>query len=238
MPSLIVSVVMVFLIVIIALAIVLEFGKPIIDSATSSSEVRNAETTLKFLDSYIREVTREGNGSVRVYSFVAQKDFLVIPGENAVEFKTDVDTSLFEYHTRSQKDNTFYIAGADVNCEESDGNGDGVMDLVIENSLIKAVFNKTARASPYNSIDTTTALLQVTEKTRSTTITFENSSVQIDSNSTSAAGTGFSELMSTGKNKPFCTVHFFVNSTAVDYDLYYRLYAGADFLTVFVRNVV
>jgi hypothetical protein len=58
----------------------------------------------------------------------------------------------------------------------------------------------------------------------------------IDDNLLTTSGNGYSEISSSGQALPSCQVHFFMNST-VDYDIYYKLYAGADFFVVEVRNI-
>lgn len=237
MAGTILSLVLVFAISLFAIMLVLNFGKPLIDTAKSSSEINDAEVTMKFMDNYLREVAREGNGSARKYSFTAPKRFEALKEEDAVVFGGETFASLFDFNMRTRKENLLYIAGSDVTCKEADGNSDGVTDLIIENTFVRFAFNKTARATPYSGIDTNYAMLNMTEKTNGVSIIPVNSSIHIDDNSSSSYGIGYSELSRSGSALPFCTVHFFVNATAVSYDVYYRLYAGADFLSVSVRNI-
>ncbi len=231
------SLVMVFAITLFAAMLVLNFGKPLIDSAKSSSELKSAEITMQFMDNYLRELAREGNGSARKYSFIAPKRFEALKEEDAIAFGGETFASLFDFNTRTKKESLLYIAGSDVRCAEQDGNSDGATDLIIENTFVRFAFNKTARATPYSSIDTNYAILNMTQKTNGVSILPVNSSIYIDDNSSSSYGIGYSELSRSGSALPFCTVHFFVNASTVSYDIYYRLYAGADFLAVSVRNI-
>ncbi len=238
MPNMIVGFIMVFAIAIGAMFLVLNLGKPVIDTAKGSSEIKNAEIIMRLVDNYMREVAREGNGSVRKYAFAAPKRFEILKGEDAVVFEGETPSALFDFNTRTKKENLLYITGNDVGCSEADGNSDSATDLILENGYVRFVLNRTARASPFSNIDTNYAMLNITMKTTGVSIQPVNSSIYIDDNSSSSYGNGYSELLRTGTNLPFCTAHFFVNASAVDYDVYYRLYAGADFLTVYVRNIV
>lgn len=237
MVSTILSLVMVFAIALAAILIALNFGQPIIDLAQTSSEIRDAEITMRFMDNYMREVAQEGNGSIRKYPFTAPKRFEVLKDEDAIVFVGEGSPSLVDFNTRSKKENLLYIAGSDVNCREADGNSDGITDLILDNTYVRFVFNKTARTDPFSNIDTNYAMLNMTQKSTGTSIIPVNSSIFIDDNSSSSYGNGYSELLRTGNNLPFCTVHFFVNSTPAKYDVYYRLYSAADFLSVQIRNI-
>ena len=123
-----------------------------------------------------------------------------------------------------------YISGNDVDCYEN-GN------ITMENSYLKAVFQRVDQSSPLSSINTANNILALEEKTYNTYIYPENTSILIDDDPSTAYGTGYSELSGSGKGLPVCQVHFYVNSSATSYDVYYILYAGADFLVIDVRNV-
>ena len=79
-------------------------------------------------------------------------------------------------------------------------------------------------------------LLQLTEKTNNITTYVGNSSIVINEDPATSVGVGYSEISRSGTNLPLCQVHAFVNMTT-DYDVYYKLYAGADFLVIEVRNI-
>lgn len=229
-----VSVALLLLIVIIAVTLVLTIGQPIVDVAVRDTEIKNAEDDLHFIDNYIRTVAREGKDSMRIFKFSSPKSFETIPGEDAVQFSTTADVNLIEYLTRSVSGTFVYISGNDVNCQEKDGDGDGTIDLVAENDKLKAVFRKIARDT---AIVTDRLFMQLTEKTNNMTIYVGNSSIVINEDPATSVGVGYTELGQSGTLLPLCQIHAFVNTT-VDYDVYYKLYAGADFLVVEVRNIL
>ncbi|KHO48151.1 MAG: hypothetical protein QT00_C0001G0164 [archaeon GW2011_AR5] len=231
--STIVSVILLFVIVILAVSVVLNIGGPLVDSTVKTTEIKNAEDDLHFIDNYIMTVAREGKDAMRIYKFSSPKDFETIPGEDAIQFSTTSDIGVIEYLNRKMSGNFVYVSGANVNCQEKDGDGDGTIDLVAENDRIKAVFRKYAVDT---AIVTDRLLLQVTEKTNNITTYVGNSSVVINENPATSVGVGYSEISRSDINLPVCQVHAFVNMTT-DYDIYYKLYAGADFLVVEVRNI-
>lgn len=227
------SVILLFVIVIVAIGAVLTIGNPIIDIALRDTEIKNAEDDLHFIDNYIRTIAREGKDSMRIFKFSSPKSFETIPGEDAIQFSTTADTNAMEYLTRSFSGNFVYVSGNNVNCQEKDGDGDGSIDLVAENDKLKAVFRKIAVDT---AIVTDRIFMQVTDKTNNATIYVGNSSVVINEDPSTSVGVGYTEISQSGTSLPLCQVHAFVNMT-IDYDIYYKLYAGADFLVVEVRNI-
>ena len=231
--STVLSVVLLFIIAIIGISIVLNAAGPIFSSAIKTTEIKNAESDMRFIDDYIVTVAREGKDAARIFKFSSPRSFETIPGEDAVQFSTESDTNFIEYLNRRPSGNFVYLSGSNVNCQEKDGDGDGTIDLVAENDRIKAVFRKIPAET---AIVTDRLLLQITEKTNNITTYIGNSSIVINEDHSTSVGVGYSEISNTGSNLPICQVHAFVNST-LNYDIYYKLYAGADFLVVEVRNI-
>jgi len=233
-----VSFALLVVIVILAIGIVSAIIIPLVNNMIVSSEIQGAESEIKSIDNVIRNVIREGAGVARAFSFSGPYKIDVFPEEDAIQFRRDIDINLFEYFSRSIAKNMAYIAGADVSCYEQDADSNGTTDLVLENTYVKFAFQKVPKASPLSSIDTKNNVVLMQEKTYNTIIYPSNSSVVINDNVTTSFGTGYSEILRSGLNVPECTVHFYINSgEGTDYDIYYKLYAGADFLVIDVRNI-
>lgn len=230
----IISVVVLLVIVVIAIGIALSIGKPVIDSTIKTSDIKNAEDDIHTIDNYIRTVAREGRDSVRIFKFSSPKDFKSIPGEDAIQFSTQSPVQLVEYLTRTISGDLLYVSGNNVNCQQVDGDGDGTIDLVAENDKIKAVFRKV----PSGALRTHLLITRITDKTNNVTAYIGNSSILINDDASTSTGTsGYTEISNGGLNLPLCQIHAFVNSTTLDYDIYYKLYAGADFIVMEVRNI-
>lgn len=226
-----------FGIVIVGVAFILVQSMPIIESSTSSTKLKNAENIMRTLDNSIMEVAQEGGNASRLVTFTTPDEFVVLDNEDAIEFRirSSAETGI-DYFARIIRNNLVFISGNDVSCTESDANNDGNKDLVLENSFLKAAFQSVKRTQPLSQLDTSYNIIQITEKIDYNSVTFANTSLVIDDNSSTSYGTGFSEILMPGKALPECTVHFFVDS-GVKYDIYYKLYAGADFLAIEVRNI-
>src|SRR3989344_5347493 len=160
-----ISAMVVVIIVVTAIIAVLNFSKPAIDMSKVNVKIKEAENYLKFMDDYIKEVSYEMPGSSRVSSFFVRDEFRTIPIENAMEFRIDDAGEIFEPYSRKFYGNIIYISGSDVNCSSA-GN------LTMENSFLRAVFQKIDRATPPAAINTSKNMLQLTEKTGNTAITF------------------------------------------------------------------
>ncbi len=225
----ILSSVLVFLTVVIAATIVLNIGNEAIESSKKASSIKDAQNAMFILDNAIKEVSSEGIGAKRSVRISYPGKFESIPGEDAIQFESVQGMQLFEYLSREFKGNFARISGGDVSCDDS-GN------LTVENTFLKLQLRNIPETSPMASINTTEILISLGEKANSTEIAFINSSVVIDDNLSTANGTGYTEISNKGKFLPFCQVHAFVNSTK-SYDIYYRLYAGADFIVIDVKNV-
>ncbi len=225
----ILSLSMVFLIVVIALGLVIAMGMPIVRNAGETADTRNAQSDLMFIDRYVQTVAAEGKDAVRIYKFSSPKKFESIPGEDVIGFSAEAQTNIFDYLTRSRSGTFTFVGGNNVNCYEAEENGNTY--LVLENDKIKAFFRKTT-----GQVDTGEIMTKIIQKTNGADVYVGNSSVIIDDNPSTSVGTGFTELSFAGKQLPACQVHASVNSTT-SYDVYYRLYAGADFLEIDVRNI-
>jgi hypothetical protein len=224
-----VSMSLVFLMVVMALGIVITIGTPTINSAAESLEIKNAQDDMRFIDTYIRSAAAEGRDATRVYKFSSPKTFESIPGEGAVQFSKDVQSNYMEYMTRTYSGNLLSITGSNVDCYETSEYG--IPYLVAENDKVKAYFRKIS-----GQIDSGNVLAKIVQKTNNVTIFFGNSSVVIDNDPSVAVGTGYTEISFPGTRRPLCQIRAFVDST-MNYDIYYKLYAGADFLVVEVRNI-
>lgn len=211
------------MITVTGIILVLGLGKPIIDSATDLAQIQESETLLRRINNYIIETASEGNGSSRFLSFYSPAAFEVYPQDDSIvaEFKTP--------YVLSRKYPIMYLSGSDANCT-SGGN------LTIENSKLKAVFQYVQSQQPFSSINTANNIVYLEEKSSNSRVYTTNSSVRIDGLPTSSYGNGYSEVMRTGNNLPFCRVHFYINSiSGIKYDIFYTLYSGSDFIEAAVN---
>ncbi len=218
------------LIAIVTFTVVLGIGLPAVDSSRQIANFKDAEAAARLLDNAIRNVASEGKGATRVLEFNSPP-LESLPDEDAFEFRMTASTQLLEYLTRRFTGNIVYVSGSDVSCSDNGRN------ITAENGRISVVFQKIEKTAPAASIDTSKNILSVKEKSSATTIAIINSSIVLDGNQSTSTGTGYSQLLRSGSSLSSCSVFFFVNSTSSDYDVYYTLYSGADFVVIDVKNV-
>jgi len=210
-----------------AISVVFSTGLPVIETSKSFASIDQAVLAAKFVDNAVREVASETEKSTRLIALRSPGAFTVLTAENSIEFSQPLDVGE-DYLTRTFDGNMEVINGNDVSCSS------GGSSMALENSYVRANFTLYASGS---SVQTDSFLLSLEDKTASVII-IANSSIELDDDPSTRSGTGFSELLRSGSALPSCTARFFVNSTVVQYDVYYTLYAGADFLVADIANVV
>ena len=212
-----------------AIALVVVIAKPVATNAADAAAFREAADALATLDNAVRETATEGEGAQRVVRIAMPLEGSVNDREDSIALDT-VSSPLQDYLSRRAVRDSFSIGGSDVSCSDDGSN------LTQENSFIKVLYQKVPRTAPLTAISTAQSILMIEEKTGGTRIYPSNTSIVIDGNTSSSNGTGYTEILKKGTNLPFCIVHLYVNST-VEYDVYYTLYAGADFIVADIRNV-
>jgi len=225
-----ISWVLVVLISVAGISIVMIVGLPMISQAQSAAALNEAESVLQQLDGASKTVSREGIGSSRIIDIpnIQQGTWKLVPEENLIEFA--MPSSPLEPLVRRIKSNIAYVSGFDATCSASSygGNTDA---WLLENSHLKVYLQRVN-----GTIDTEKNILAMESKVTGAVIIPVDASIEIDGNSATSAGTGFSE-MRTGENMPSCRARFFVNTTGASYDVFYTLYSGADFIVAEVRNI-
>jgi hypothetical protein len=228
--NVLVSAVLVIGLVIAGIALVMSVGMPVLEASQEALGFDNGVSWLNRLDTAIKEVSSEGYGSSRILQS-PNGNWQVSSGADSIWLTAHFVSG--DYLTRAVVGSVLRIAGGDVRCAIEDGNGDGKTDLIMENSMVKIVLQKVN-----GTLNTSQNILLMKEKTNNLTIIPSDSSITIDGNLATSYGSGWSNLAPLGDELPFCRANFFVNSTAgLSYDIFYTLYAGADFVVIEVRNV-
>ncbi len=222
-----VSTAILVLVAVTSFAIVISIGMPLVDKALDSVKVDEAVSFFRYAENYINDITTDGSGSVRSLKFrTSSGGFDVSSRDDSISMEIDTGAKLMDDYSRSLSGNFLKISGNDVSCSNE-------TNITMENSYIKFVLRS---AAPLSAINTSNIIINITEKRSGKTITPSDSSITIDSMAETSHGIGFAELTKSGNSLPLCTVHAYINST-LNYDIYYTLYAGADFLSIEVRNI-
>ncbi len=210
--------------------IVITTLKPMIGESQSILQLTESEQKIKTIENYIEEIRTEPIGAKRRIEFenIMPKIFI---DSKADEIYTEhrIKGESIAYGSRKEEGNFIRIGGNDVSCSDVGS------FFKMENSHIR-VYIQDVNCSTAGCLDTSLNIKNITQKDKDVTISFVNSSVVLNNDYSTATGTGYSQLLRAGTDLPLCTVHFSVNSTK-DYDIFYTLYAGADFLDIRIENI-
>lgn len=212
-----VSWVIVVMLIIGGVAFILAATAPVIEQTKTSVSAAEAENIMRQLKNSINDVSNEGLGSSRITN-VPSGDWSLKQG--IIQFSAG--SAPFEPLSRIIKNGIETLSGADVNCKEN------INSYTMENSYIRIEMQKAAGA-----IDTKNNILEIESKATGKLINPADSSIIIDDDAATSKGPATSELISTSHK---CVVHYFIDS-ALDYDIYYTLYSGGDFVSIDVRNI-
>lgn len=126
------------------IALVLTFLLPEIERAKASGVINDVLQQMDIIDSIVREVATEGTGSQRTYQLrVRDGTYQVKNDTGSFEFEYTAKYSPLDPGITSKRGNVILsttVTGAKA--YESDEDGDGFSELVIENEALKATFRK------------------------------------------------------------------------------------------------
>lgn len=226
------SLILMTLVILTAIGMVISIGNPIVERNKLSSSVKEAEMAVEKISNCIADVVSEGNGSSRKFdtgSFGGE--FEMRDYENSITYSIR-GPRIFDYFSRTYRNGYYMISGSDVDCYEA-----GSL-LVMENSRIAFYFRMSGSPSAPSYIDTSTHLNRTVQKDYGQDIYFTNSTIMIDDMLLSSNGTGYSELMNPGEGLPVCVFHMRIEPSSYPaYDVYYTLFAGADYALMEVSGV-
>lgn len=215
--NVIVSWVLVTLLIISGISLVILTATPALDRSKDALELQLAESSLKELLRLLNEVASEGNGSSRTVSIPEGEWSLQ---NNTISYR--ISTDLMESGTR-EIGKIEKISGSDASCKQED-------NFVMENAILRISLKR------QNGEIASSGILEIHNKATGTAIRPEDSSIIIDGIEGTKTGTGFSMIEESSGAK--CTIRYHIDSNAgIAYDVFYTLYAGADFLVVEVENV-
>jgi flagellin-like protein len=230
--------VMVIMIVFSGITLVLLFGMPVIERAKESSIINEGLGNLRLLSKNIEEVVKEGIGSFRSINLkVTEGEYKINEKTNSIEFfyspkKYSTEPGFF------REDNILLISGKNAVAKEYDLDNDGENEIVLENDFIKVGILKKGSKENYEFINTSKLIKLITFKPKNVDLIPSDSSIFIDDKEESSYGYGYSEPLNLNKTLTKAEALVHLNTSYANYDILYTLYAGADFLTIKVINIV
>jgi len=141
---------------------------------------------------------------------------------------------------RKQEGNILISSGAAMSAYESDIDGDGNTDLVLENGVMLFAVKKLGTPSSHVVANTTDMIVLMRNKALDINVSYPRSGVFINDKQNTAYGVGYTELTKFGINIASSSIHLYVNATQanVAYDVSFSLGASQDFIEMHATRVV
>ena len=235
-----ISGVVAIVIVVSSTILVLNTINPFVQESQDFQAFNEAEQTLKSIDAAINQLFVEAPGARRTLDVNVRSGRLVVSGaENKIKIRLE-NTNLFSSGVRKQEGNILISSGAAMSAYESDIDGDGNTDLVLENGVMLFAVKKLGTPSSHVVANTTDMIVLMRNKALDINVSYPRSGVFINDKQNTAYGVGYTELTKLGINIASSSIHLYVNATQanVAYDVSFSLGASQDFIEMHATRVV
>ena len=217
-------------IILISSVIITSVITPVMKQGGDSQKYNEAKQKMSSLDTLVNELYYEAPGATRVVKMnVDEGKFMISGDENKLKYV--LDARLFEPVTRFKEGNLIISSGPFVKAYEGDPDGNGIMDLVLENDDVLFAVRKYGNLTNYTYIDTSSLVSLVRNKKLNVDI---RPRTAIYVNETNNIGNGYTMLTAQGSELTSAGIRLFMNAT-IDYEAIFTLNAGADFVQLSIR---
>ena len=227
------------IIIVMSTILVLNTLNPIIGQGEQLQDFNEAKRTLQALDGTINQVLYEAPGARRTVDITIPKGkFQVIGGEDKIKIRIE-DIDLFPPGLRQLEGNVLITSGSLMRAYESDIDGDGNTDLVLENGRLLFAVKKLGNYTDNVIVNTTNFISLIRNKNLNVDIPYPKSGVFIDDKATTSYGVGYTELTKIGDNIASSGIRVILNATAssVTYEVLFSLASSQDFVEMEVLHV-
>ncbi len=211
---------------------------PTLDEGKSFQTYNEAKKTMEAIDAAISQVFYEAPGARRVIDVSLQKGKMVVSGaDEKIKIRLD-DVKLFTPGLRKQEGNILVTSGSQVESYEADIDGDGVTDLVLENSAVLFAVKKIGTPDSYGFVNTSNMITLIRNKRLNLDIR-PRSGIFINNSVPTSFGVGYSELAQISENIASSGIHVYVNATNgnATYDAIFSLGPSQDFIEFYATHV-
>ncbi len=214
---------------------------PTMEEGRSFQEFDRAKQMMSVIDSLIRELALEASGAARSVQISSDFGSFIVAGrENRIRFMYDSKVPLMEPGTSQTEGNMVISGGSSMSAYESDINGDGTLDLVLENDALLFAVKKIGSSSSYAAVNTTNIITRIQNKQAgNVNVTSPRTKIYVGNNESTTYGTGYTELTGAGGTLTESSILVFVNSTeGAQYEAVFTLSATKDFVELAIQNIV
>jgi len=216
----------------VGIGVVTQIAMPAIDKMKDSAAIDQSKLVLTKIDKALKEVVEEGEGSTRVVDINIKKGKIKIDADtDEIYYVLETETGSLSPRSQIQIGNLILSSSASVNASE-DSNY-----IVLENEHLKCNFSKNGGTEDsFQSINISQIINSVYMKDTGSTLDGNNITLKLETMDSLGVGSGYVILKDSGSELGRGVVIAHVNNSWVDYDLYFTLESGADFLEIYLRN--
>lgn len=215
-----------------ATAIIYQTGVPVVQQLQAGAAVDKMKVTLSDLDSIIREVASEGQGSKRTVFISSDPGTLTINGTaDTIVWELETEAPVVSPRTSQEFGNL--IVGSNLAASATEGTYQGQPVFILDNSRLTAYVRRTGAPGNKTALATDGLVLAIYNKDLGTWLNNPGFlDISIDDNTNSKTGTGYTQATSLGSPLPFAEVTALMDTAYIDYTLIFRLESEADFLII------
>jgi|GEM_PF-1466461 len=227
-----ISLILVAVISIASIVLVLRIGNPLLERIEETSTFSEAKDIMNQINSAVKEVSYEGNGSSRKLNILVKGgEYRVLPDEDSIVYQMESRYELFSKGMWKSEGDLVISTGADVSAYEADVTGDGKDELVLENSYVLFAVNKTGNETDPEPLNTKYLIKKLRIKDSNYNVTPTDSSIKVIDLPDSSLGTGYTKLLGTGSHLNEGRIKLSMTTDSGEsYQITYTLGAKSDFV--------
>lgn len=226
----IITAVMLLGVTVVSTGVVLEVTGPAIDNIQDDSAVDRSVSFLNYVDQQVREVASEGEGSTRTVQVDLDRgEFQVNGSDDTFGYSLETGSASISPQSQTNIGAVRLASNADVRVEEDTRNGQDC--FMMENQQVEACIKKVGSESNLQTIDSSELITYYNVKeSGEMNLDFE---VELNEDPQSSEGQGYTYADELGTNQPYGTVWSVIDANNnMEYRISFRLYSGADFLSI------
>lgn len=226
----IITAVMLLGVTVVSTGVVLEVTGPAIDNIRDDSAIDRSVSFLNYVDQRVREVASEGEGSTRTVQVDLDRgEFEVNGSEDTFGYALETDSASISPQSETTIGAVQLASNAQVEVSEETRNGEEC--FLMESDRVEVCIKKVGAEDNLQSIDASELITYYSVK--------ESGEMDLDFNTElnedpqSSEGDGYTYAEELGSNQPYGTVWAVINAdNNMNYRISFRLYSGADFLSI------
>ncbi|MFC1698170.1 hypothetical protein ACFL1H_07550 [Nanoarchaeota archaeon] len=220
-----VSAILFIAIMIVIIAIVINFSGGIVEDNKLKVEYVNSKNAMLNLDNVVQDVAQQGVGSQKEFLFEMEQAKLYVE-DGSLVWELESDEPIIASGVQLNLGNVRVASSADVTASQDNN------FIVLENDYILVNFTRIGSSGSPVAIDTANIINYVEFDGQKTPGSFKF--IAADDVSTQT-GTGYTELLDEGSNLGYSRVRAVVNSANLDYEIIFMLEGQSDYLNVEVE---